>query len=57
MILLLVLLAVAMIALGPLAAIWALNVLFGFAIAFTFKTWVAALVLINIVAHSSYTKK
>jgi uncharacterized membrane protein YphA (DoxX/SURF4 family) len=29
----------------PLAAIWALNTLFGLAIAYTFKTWLAALVL------------
>jgi hypothetical protein len=29
----------------PLAAIWALNTLFGLGIAYTFKTWLAALVL------------
>jgi hypothetical protein len=29
----------------PLAAIWALNTLFVLAIAYTFKTWLAALVL------------
>ena len=29
----------------PLAQIWALNTLFGLSIAYTFKTWLAALVL------------
>ena len=29
----------------PLLSIWALNTLFGLAIAYTFKTWLAALLL------------
>jgi hypothetical protein len=33
----------------PLATIWALNTLFGLAIAYTFKTWLAALVLAAVV--------
>lgn len=31
--------------LGPLAVIWALNLLFGLTIAYTFYTWLAVLVL------------
>lgn len=31
--------------LGPLALIWSLNTLFGLGIAYTFKTWGAALIL------------
>lgn len=30
---------------GPLVLIWALNTLFGLAIAYTLKTWLAALLL------------
>ena len=37
----------------PLAGIWALNTLFGLAIAYTFKTWLAALVLAGIVGGTS----
>lgn len=48
--LLLILLATA---LAPLAVIWALNTLFGLAIAFTLKTWAAALVLIACVGASN----
>jgi hypothetical protein len=29
----------------PLAAIWAVNTLFGFAIAYTFENWLAVIVL------------
>lgn len=34
-----------LIVLGPLLAIWSLNTLFGLSIAYTLKTWVAALLL------------
>ena len=34
----------------PMAAIWALNTLFTTAIAYTFKTWAAAMILMAIVA-------
>lgn len=33
----------------PWAVIWAVNFLFGFTIAYTFQTWLAALVLIGVV--------
>jgi len=35
--------------LGPLAGLWALNTLFGLGIAYTWKTWLAAFVLIVLV--------
>jgi len=38
---------------GPLAVIWALNTLFGLTIAYTFKTWLAALMLAGIVGGTS----
>jgi hypothetical protein len=41
----------------PLTGIWALNTLFGLGIAFTFKTWVAATVLIAIVSPKVQVKK
>ena len=37
----------------PLAGIWALNTLFGLTIAYTFKTWMAALLLAGIVGGTS----
>jgi hypothetical protein len=40
-----VLLLAVLVAVGPLAAIWSLNTLFGLSIAYTLKTWAAALVL------------
>ena len=42
---LLIMLVIAIFILGPLAVIWALNVLFGLTIAYTFYTWLAILVL------------
>mgnify|MGYP001020483051 CR=1 FL=1 len=45
--------AVLCIVFGPLAGIWALNTLFGLTIAYTFKTWLAALVLAGIVGGTS----
>ena len=37
---------------GPLLAIWSLNVLFGLGIAYSLKTWFAALVLMGIVGRT-----
>ena len=41
----------------PLAAIWALNTLFGLGITYTFKTWFAALVLSAIINPVVNVKK
>ena len=48
--LILILLVIALLVFGPLLSIWALNTLFGLGIAYTLKTWFAALVLGGIVA-------
>ena len=40
-----VLLIVAAIIVGPIATIWAVNVLFGLGIPYTFATWLAVLIL------------
>jgi len=40
----------------PVLAIWSLNTLFGLGIAYTFKTWLAALILSSIVGGSSVSK-
>ena len=37
---------------APLALIWSINVLFGLGIAYTFKTWAAALLLVAIFGSS-----
>jgi hypothetical protein len=42
----LVVFLVVWIVLWPLAAIWAVNTLFGFAIAYTFWNWLAVVVLV-----------
>jgi hypothetical protein len=42
---LIVVAVIALIVFGPLAAIWAVNTLFGFAIAYTFENWLAVVVL------------
>ena len=34
----------------PIAAIWALNTLFATTIAYTFKTWAAAMILMAVIA-------
>lgn len=52
----LILLIVALIAVGPLLTIWSLNTLFGLSIAYTFKTWIAALVLGLLVSNSTYIR-
>lgn len=38
---------------GPLASIWAINTLLGLAIAYTFKTWLAAFILGALLTPSS----
>jgi hypothetical protein len=43
---------VALIVFGPLAIIWSVNTLFAAGIAYTFKTWLAALVLGSVVSGS-----
>jgi hypothetical protein len=45
MVLLFVLLVIVLIVVGPFLSIWALNTLFGLAIAYTLKTWAASLIL------------
>jgi hypothetical protein len=42
---------------APLISIWALNTLFNLSIAYTFKTWLSALVLGSIVSRSVHVKK
>lgn len=42
---------------APFAFIWALNTLFGFTIAYSFKTWLAALIIGIIVGSKSKTSK
>lgn len=37
----------------PIAAIWSVNLLFGFAIPYTIKTWAASLILSGIVSGST----
>jgi len=49
----LIVFAVLGVAFGPLAGIWALNTLFGLTIAYTFKTWLAAIVLAVIIGSTS----
>ena len=36
----------------PLVSIWAVNTLFGLAIAYTFKTWLASLIITSILSPS-----
>lgn len=57
-IVLVLLLAVAVIILGPIATIWSLNTLFPvLAIPYTFETWVAALVLAGVVSGNGFSVK
>jgi hypothetical protein len=49
---LLALIVVLIVGLAPLALIWALNTLFALTIAFTFKTWLAALIVGGVVGSS-----
>jgi hypothetical protein len=41
----------------PFLGIWALNTLFGLSIAYTFKTWLAALILGGIISPTVKTSK
>ena len=50
------LLVLGLVGLLPLATIWALNTLFGLSIAFTLKTWAAALVLVLLLGSNSHRK-
>lgn len=43
--------------LWPLAIVWALNTLFGLTIAYTFWTWLAALVLVSAITSSTSKKE
>lgn len=42
---------------GPLVTIWALNALFGLAIPFALKTWLAAAWLASVVAYRGKSSK
>jgi len=54
----LMILAVALIILGPIATIWSLNTLFPvLAIPYTFDTWVAAAVIAGIIRGDSLSFK
>ena len=41
----------------PLAAIWSVNTLFGLTIPYTFKTWLAAFILIGVSGSPHMVKK
>ena len=57
-IILIIVLAVAVIILGPIATIWSLNTLFPvLAIPYTLETWVAALVLAGVVSGNGFSVK
>lgn len=50
--LLVIIFALIVIAIGPLVTIWALNTLFpALAIAYTFETWLATLLLQGVIAY------
>ncbi len=57
MIAILVLLVALAVIFMPLALIWALNTLFGLTIAFTLKTWLAALLLSAVLSGNARGKK
>jgi len=50
-----ILVVVALIVLGPLIVIWALNTLFGLGIAYTFWTWLATLVITSVFGKANVT--
>lgn len=54
---LIVVLIVALVVFMPLAVVWALNTLFGLAIAYTFKTWLAALIICGCVGGTKASYK
>lgn len=53
----LVVLVVVLVVTAPIALIWALNTLFGLGIAYTVKTWAAALILGGAVTTPTSTKR
>ena len=56
--LLLVLLIIALIVVGPLITIWALNTLFpALVIPYTFETWLAAVILGSVIKTTVRTKE
>ncbi len=50
---LIILFAILVVWLAPLASIWSINTLFGTTIPFTFDTWVASLLLGSVVSGQS----
>jgi len=48
---------IALIVFWPLAAIWAVNTLFGFAIAHTFENWLAVVVLVALFGKANVNVK
>ena len=48
---------VILVIIAPLCTIWAINTLFGLGIAYTGKTWLAALVLTTILSSASRKRK
>lgn len=53
----LVILGVLAVIFGPMITIWMLNTLFPLSIAYTFKTWLAALLLHGLVSGTRYYTK
>ena len=53
----LVIVAVAVVLLSPLAVVWALNNLFGLNIAYTWQTWLSVLILGGVVKTNVSVKK
>lgn len=49
-------LIVVLLAVGPLALVWALNVLFGLALPYTIRTWAAAMIVGGLFAASGRNK-
>jgi hypothetical protein len=48
---------IALIVFWPLGAIWAVNTLFGFAIAYTFENWLAVVVLVALFGKANVNVK
>ena len=47
---------VALVALGPLVVIWALNTIFGLGIAYTIWTWLAMIILVAVFGKNNVSK-
>jgi hypothetical protein len=54
---LIVVAVIALIVFWPLAAIWAVNTLFGFTIAYTFWNWLAVVVLVALFGKANVNVK